>query len=98
MATRTANVNIRIEPAIKQQAADVFSECGLSFSDAINAFCRETIRRQSIPFRFTAKKRNPVDISNMTKEEFLTSLKEAEKGASRPAEEFFEEFARERDL
>ena len=95
MATRTANINIRIEPTVKQQAAEVFTESGLSFSDAINAFCKETIRRQSIPFRFTAKKRNPVDISHMTKEEFMTTLREAEKGPSRPFEEARADFERE---
>lgn len=98
MAIRTANVNVRIEPSIKQQAAEIFTESGMSFSDAINAFCRETIRRQAIPFRFTARKKNPVDVSYMTKEELLASLEEAAKGPSRPAKEFFEEFAREHNL
>lgn len=79
MAIRTAVINVRMEPSVKKQAATVFSEAGLSFSDAVNAFCKETIRRQSIPFRFTARKTNPVDISKKTKEELWSEIHRAEK-------------------
>lgn len=92
MAIRTAIVNVRIEPAVKKEAAEIFTESGMSFSDAINAFCKETIRRQAIPFRFTARKKNPVDVSHMTKEELLADLEEAAKGPSRPFSEAMAEF------
>ena len=80
MALKTAVINVRMEPTVKEQAGLVFSEAGLSFSDAVNAFCKEAIRRQSIPFRFTARKANPVDVSRKTKEELWNEIKNAEKG------------------
>lgn len=86
MATRTAVVNVRMEPLLKQQASDVFSESGLSFSDAVNAFCKEAVRRGTIPFRFTARKRDPLDVSEWSREELLAALQKAERSKSVPYE------------
>lgn len=95
MAIKTAVINVRMEPSVKKEAASVFSEAGLSFSDAVNAFCRETIRRQSIPFRFTARKNSPVDVSKKSSAELWTDIKHAEKQNSEPFDTARQKFEQE---
>lgn len=41
--TKTANINIRIEPEVKQEAKDLFGSFGISVTDAINIFLRTSI-------------------------------------------------------
>ncbi|MBQ9004485.1 MAG: type II toxin-antitoxin system RelB/DinJ family antitoxin [Eggerthellaceae bacterium] len=41
---------VRIDPAIKEQANDVFEELGLSMSAAVNIFLRAVIRHRGMPF------------------------------------------------
>jgi DNA-damage-inducible protein J len=45
-----ANLNIRVDDSVKQQAEAVFSELGLSLSTATTVFLKEVIRRNGIPF------------------------------------------------
>lgn len=40
---KTANINVRIEPEVKQQAEDLFGSFGISVTDAINIFLRTSI-------------------------------------------------------
>ena len=91
MAIKTATINVRMEPTLKEQATDVFTESGLSFSDAVNAFCKEAVRRGTIPFRFTARKDHPLDMSKMTDREFATKIKKGINSPARPASTVFKE-------
>lgn len=45
------STNIKIDPALKQQAQELFESFGLSLSSAINMFLRQSVREQAIPFR-----------------------------------------------
>jgi DNA-damage-inducible protein J len=47
---RTATVRARIEPKLKHDVEHVFSELGLSFSEAIELFLRQVRLTQGIPF------------------------------------------------
>lgn len=40
---KTANINVRIEPEVKQQAEDLFGSFGISVTDAINIFLHTSI-------------------------------------------------------
>ena len=46
-------MTIRINSDIKNQAQDLFSELGLDMSTAVNAFFRQSIREQGLPFELT---------------------------------------------
>ena len=48
---KTATINMRIEPAVKAQAEDVFSSFGISITDAINIFLHASIMEGGFPFR-----------------------------------------------
>ena len=40
---KTANINIRIEPEIKNSAEKLFSNFGITLTDAINIFLHKSI-------------------------------------------------------
>ena len=48
---KTANINLRIEPDVKAQAAAVFSSLGISITDAINVFLHASIMEGGFPFQ-----------------------------------------------
>jgi len=63
-----ANVNIRVDDAIKRQAETIFSELGMSMSTATNIFYRQVARTGGIPFPLKLESYKPMrlDLSNMT--------------------------------
>jgi len=69
-----ANVNIRVDEAVKHEAEAVFAELGLSMSAATNIFYRQVARTGGIPFPLQTDKipmRGGVpDMTRMTKEQF----------------------------
>lgn len=69
-----ANVNIRVDEAVKHEAEAVFAELGLSMSAATNIFYRQVARTGGIPFPLQTDKvpmRGGVpDMARMTKEQF----------------------------
>ncbi len=50
-----AQVNIRIDDALKEKADTLFEELGLNMTTAINIFVRQTIRQGGIPFEITTQ-------------------------------------------
>jgi DNA-damage-inducible protein J len=47
-----ANINIRIDSAVKSQAQTLFSNLGLDMTTAINMFLRQAVRQQALPLDF----------------------------------------------
>jgi DNA-damage-inducible protein J len=45
-----ANINIRVDDALKAQVEQVFSELGLSLSAATTVFYKQAVRSGGIPF------------------------------------------------
>jgi DNA-damage-inducible protein J len=50
-----AQVNIRIDDALKEQGEKLFSALGLSFSAAVSAFVSQSVREGGLPFTLTMK-------------------------------------------
>ena len=48
-----ANINIRVDGDVKNQAQDVFAALGMDMTTAINIFLRQAIRKNGIPFELT---------------------------------------------
>ena len=44
------NVTFRMDKEMKEQAEDLFTDLGLNLTTAINAFIRQSVREQKIPF------------------------------------------------
>ena len=66
---KTAYLNARIDPALKDEAEKVFAGIGVSASQAITMFYRQVVMRNGIPF--------DICIPNA---ETVVALKEAESG------------------
>lgn len=47
---KTTDVRSRIEPEIKNRAAEVLASCGLNLSDAIRLFLRQVVAQEGLPF------------------------------------------------
>jgi DNA-damage-inducible protein J len=47
---KTVSIKVRIEPAIKDQAEQIFAGLGISTSDAIGMFFRQVVLRRGMPF------------------------------------------------
>ena len=94
MATRSANVMVRVEPEIKDQAEEVMAKLGLSASTAINMFYRQMIAEQALPFKPTVRARFK-PLNEMTKQEFdermAVGYSQAINGDVRPADDVFDE-------
>ncbi len=54
----TANLTIRMEPKIKEEAETLFSELGMSLTTAINIFVRQAISSGGLPFAVRRKRPN----------------------------------------
>lgn len=80
--TKTANVSIRMDKELKDQAEVVFAEMGLSMSTAFNIFVRQTLKQGKIPFEIYA---DPF-YSQSNLQVLHKSIKDADEGKLTPHE------------
>lgn len=64
-----AQVNIRIDDTLKDQADSLFEELGMNMSTAVNVFIREAVRQRGIPFAITVARGEPAFGEKKSKEE-----------------------------
>ena len=92
MATRSANVNVRVEPDVKKQAEDILDKLGVSASAFINMTYRQVIMKRGIPFSVELPS-GIKTLDTMTDAEFdemmRAGLEQAKRGESLPYEEAF---------
>jgi DNA-damage-inducible protein J len=60
-----AQISIRIDDTIKDDADKLFAELGLTLSGAVNIFVRQAIRQRGIPFVVTIEGDPFYDTANM---------------------------------
>ena len=58
--SRSAVMNLRIEPEIKANAEELFGSFGLTVTDAVNVFLRQSLMRGGFPFEIVRYKPNAV--------------------------------------
>jgi len=58
--SRSAIMNLRIEPEIKADAEELFGSFGLTVTDAVNVFLRQSLMRGGFPFEIVRHKPNAV--------------------------------------
>lgn len=69
---KTSNLNIRIDPDIKEQAEQLFSQFGITITDAINMFLYQSLNYGGIPFELKTDKPNAVTLSAMKETDEIT--------------------------
>lgn len=52
-APKTETFQMRINPEIKSQAEKIYANCGMTLTDAINAFIQQSINVEGLPFLLT---------------------------------------------
>ena len=57
---RSAVMNLKIEPKIKAEAEELFGSFGLTVTDAVNVFLRQSLMRGGFPFEIVRYKPNAV--------------------------------------
>jgi len=56
MSTKSAMVNIRVSPEVKQQVSDIYKDkYGITLTQAINIFFHKTIDAGGLPFEIMSK-------------------------------------------
>ena len=48
--SKTANINVRIEPEVKANAEKLFASFGITITDAINIFLHKSLMEGGLPF------------------------------------------------
>lgn len=73
-----AQINIRMDDNLKEQADVLFDQLGLNMTTAVNMFVRQTIRQGGIPFEITTKPDPFYSTANM--KVLRQSIREADEG------------------
>lgn len=68
-AVRTASVYTRVDPETKEQAEEILNRLGIPMSNAIGMFLKQVVLQRGMPFDMKLPPYQPLDISQMTKEE-----------------------------
>jgi DNA-damage-inducible protein J len=68
---RSAVLNLRIEPEIKADAEKLFGSFGLTVTDAVNVFLRQSLIRGGFPFEIVRNKPNAVTQAAIAEAELL---------------------------
>ncbi len=91
---KSATLNLRVDPEVKQSAESVLSQLGLSMSTAVDMFLRQVSLTGGIPFRVTLPEApRSVDVDAMTDRQLFEALsrglEEAEEGRGTDASAAF---------
>lgn len=91
---KTDSVYARVEPELKKEVEDIFSELGISTSTAINIFYRQVRMNRGLPFDLRLQ--SPLIIDDMSEDDLDESLTKADesikKGNFKDASEALEDF------
>jgi len=52
-APKTGTFQMRINPEIKDQVEKIYANCGMTLTDAINAFIQQSLNVEGLPFLVT---------------------------------------------
>ncbi|MDO5028916.1 MAG: type II toxin-antitoxin system RelB/DinJ family antitoxin [Bacillota bacterium] len=74
--SKSANLNIRMEPEIKKEAEKILSSLGIPPSNAVDMFYRQIILHKGLPFEVKIPDRKLVDISNASRDQLNQMLME----------------------
>lgn len=80
----TVNVTVRMERQTRDGAAKLFSELGISTTQAINMFLKQAVRERGIPFKVAARPAESLEEQNRLTASAVAS-KEDENGSAKKA-------------
>ena len=97
---KTTTMNLRVNPAVKQQAEDVLKQLGVPMSTAVDMFLRQIALTGSIPFAVALPKApDSVNADKMTAQQLRSAiqagLEDAEAGNIQDASAAFAQFRKQ---
>ena len=97
---RTANVFVRVEPEVKEQAEKVLEKLGIPMSNAVGMFLRQIVLQKGIPFEMKLPAyEEPLAYGSLTEKQFNAEIEKAmediKAGRVYSAKEVEEEMKRE---
>ena len=102
MATKTANLYVRIEPDVKEQAESILSTLGIPASNAINMFYKQIILNRGLPFDVKIPTARPADVAELTETELNAELEKGYadmlEGRTKPARQAFADIRKDYGL
>lgn len=91
--SKTANLYVRIEPDLKEQAESILSALGISASSAINMFYKQIILQRGLPFDLRLPDNAVPSFYRLTEQEADTELQkgidDVSSGNVKPAKQAF---------
>ena len=100
--SKSANLYVRIESEIKEQAEKILSTLGIPASNAINIFYKQIILQRGLPFEVKIPDSTPIDISKLGAEELHAELEkgyaDVKAGRIKDAKTAFADIRRDYDL
>lgn len=99
MAAKSANLYVRIEPDVKEQAESILSALGIPASNAINMFYKQIILNRGIPFEVKIPTVKPINVAELTEAELNAELEKGYAdmltGRTKPAKQAFADIRKE---
>ncbi|MBR2067724.1 MAG: type II toxin-antitoxin system RelB/DinJ family antitoxin [Solobacterium sp.] len=93
MVHKSANLYVRIEPEVKEQAEKILSALGVPASNAINMFYKQIILHKGIPFDVVLPKNKSLNLSSLSaielSEELEKGYADMKAGRTKPAKKVF---------
>ncbi|HZK70971.1 MAG TPA: type II toxin-antitoxin system RelB/DinJ family antitoxin [Clostridia bacterium] len=86
---KTANLNIRIDPITKENAEKLFSNFGITVTDAINIFLNQSLLTGGLPFQLKIPQPNATTLAAMREVEDAINGKSTSSPQS--VDDFFKE-------
>ena len=93
---KTASITVRLDPNIKSMAEQIYSDFGITISDAINIFLHKSIQLGGLPFSMRHPLYNKATLAAMQEAKDIASGKIATKNYA-SAKELFAELDNEDD-
>lgn len=88
-APKTGTFQMRINPEIKEQVETIYANCGMTLTDAINAFIQQSLNVEGLPFLVTQNSREALYGQAVT--QLMMELKKGEDSVKSEADWISEE-------
>ena len=100
--SKTANLYVRIEPELKEQAEKILSALGIPASNAINMFYKQIILQRGLPFDLKLPAESVLNFNQLTEQEIDSELQkgidDVNNGNTKPVKQAFDDIRKDYHL
>lgn len=100
--SKTTNINVRLDPELKEQAELVLGELGIPLSNAVNIFLKQVVIQRGIPFEVKLPPEKSNAFSELNKLEINEELEKGyadyKEGKTKPAKQVFSDMHKDYNL